>query len=210
MKQQPKAQPQQQPQQQQQEHFSQAAALPSDVEKGAGRPPKASEKGIAAAPLQQEQQPRRSDVRKQEQTSGGASLSQPRGYLQAARSAAQASAPKQSSVEEFPALQGSKDRQKEAPVREEKHALSVPPGLQGHNSAAERQSSANASKGGSSRSAVEGGKSDGEGNGSSGKATAGGNGPASDTASAGGINKEKFKKKRNRKKGGSAVGPVGA
>ncbi|CAL8466781.1 g6317 [Coccomyxa elongata] len=215
-KQQPKAQPQQQqqqPQQQQQEQSSQAAAVPLDVEKGAGRPPRALEKGIAAAAVQQEQQPRRFDGRKLEQTNGGASVSQPRGYLQAARNAAQASTPKQSSVEEFPALQGSKDRRKEPPVREEKLALSVPPGLQGQGSAAERQSSAKEATCGSSRNLIEGSKSergDGEGNGTSGKPTAGGSRPASDTASASGADKEKSRKKRNRKKGGSAAGPVGA
>ncbi|BDA40931.1 probable reticulocyte-binding protein 2 homolog a at N-terminal half [Coccomyxa sp. Obi] len=215
MKQQPKAQQQhqqQQPQQKQQEHLSQAVAVPSDVEPGARRPPKALEKGVAAAALQQEQQPRRSDARKLEQANGGASLSQPRGYLQAAKNAAPASAPKQTSVEDFPALHGSKDRQKEAPVQEEKHALSVPPGLHGQNSAAEQQSGAKEATAGSSRTSVEGGKSergDGEGKGSSGKPTAG-NGPASDTASAGGADKEKSRKKRNRKKGASGAGLVGA
>lgn len=211
-KQQPKAQPQQQqqqPQQQQQEQSSQAAAGPLDVEKG----PRASEKGIAAAAVQQEQRPRRSEGRKLEQTNGGASFSQPRGYLQAARNAAQASSPKQSSVEELPALQGSKDRRKEPPVREEKRALSMPPGLQGQGSVAERQSSPNEATGGSSRNLIRGSKSergDGEENGTSGKPTAGGSRPASDTASASGADKEKSRKKRNRKKGGSAAGPVGA
>ena len=214
IKQQPKAQPQQQPQQQrqqQQEQLSQAAAVPSDVGNGAGHSQKASEKGAAAAALQQEHQPRRSDARKLEQMNGGASLSQPRGYLQAARNAGQASAPKQSLVEEFPALNGSKDRRKEAPVQDEKHALSVPPGLHAQNSTAERQSSAKGTTDGSSGVSVDGGKSergDGEGNVSGGRPAAGGNGHASDTAS--GADKDKSRKKRNRRKGGSGAGPVGA
>lgn len=214
------AKQQQQPQQQQHEHPPRTLAVPVSAVPGTGRPSKASEKpNTVAASSQLEHQPHRSEARKPEQlNSSGAPSKQNSGYLQAAKGQQAAAAP-EDSLGEYPELNGgSKDRVKEAPAKEHKAGLGMPPGLQRAANAAERQNSAKEANGGSDRSApVDGAcaRKDRDKNRSNAEAAGDGKGPAQQSApqpNGGGADKEKLRKKRNTKKvkGGTGAGIVGA
>ena len=212
------AKQQQQPQQQQHEHPPRTLAVPVSAVPGTGRPSKASEKpNTVAASSQLEYQPHRSEARKPEQlNSSGAPSKQNSGYLQAAKGQQAAAAP-EDSLGEYPELNGgSKDRVKEAPAKEHKAGLGMPPGLQRAADAAERQNSAKEANGGSDRSApVDGAcaRKDRDKNRSNAEAAGDGKGPAQQSApqpNGGGADKEKLRKKRNTKKvkGGTGAGIV--
>ncbi len=206
--------PQGQLQQEQPAPPARTLAVPVNVALGSGRPQKASEKGNAAvAPSQPE---KRSEGRKPEQVNGSAGPSkQQQGYLHAAKRS-QAAPPKHSQAE-YPELTGdSKDRHREAPAKEHKPGLSLPPGLPRPSSGADRQISAKEANGGSDRFAPGvSQRNEGEGDSNSREAAADGKGHAQSSAShqnGGGADKEKLKKKRNAKKvkSGSGAGIVGA